>query len=381
MNGDWDIPDRRFYFCSSFKFRTLTHQQFRTRLFQWAVEHPRPLPWKGIDNPYLIWLSEILLQQTRVEQGLPYYLKFRDTFPTVEDLAKASEDEVMKLWEGLGYYSRARNMHAAAKFVANDLEGQFPNTYKDILALKGVGPYTAAAIASFAFNLPHAVVDGNVYRVLARIFGISTPSDSTAGKKEFAALAEQLLDKEKAGQYNQAIMDFGATHCTPKKPKCKDCPFLNDCVAYSEQAITQYPVKVKKLVRKDRFFNFLVLSQKDQVYIQKRTEKDIWQKLYQFPLLETSQAIEHPEQLLEQRKWKEWFGESRLGFSKKSKPFKQTLTHQSIYAHFWEFECPDDIVLEEFGFILVERKNLSKFAFPKIIDWYLGDNSLYLNLL
>lgn len=380
MNGDWDFPDRRFYYSKSLNSWILTHQQFRTQLLQWALAHPRPLPWKGVDNPYFIWLSEILLQQTRVKQGLPYYLKFKDAFPKVEDLAKAPEDQVMKLWEGLGYYSRARNMHAAAKFIVDKLGGRFPNTYKDILALKGVGPYTAAAIASFAFNLPHAVVDGNVYRVLARIFGISTPSDSTAGKKEFAILAEQLLDKKRAGQYNQAIMDFGAIHCTPKKPKCENCPFSTDCIAYQEQAIAHYPVKLKKLLRKDRFFNFLVLSRKNQIYIQKRKEKDIWQKLYQFPLLETSQVIEHADLLLEQKKWGDWLGKSQLKFIKKSKLFKQTLSHQSIYAYFWEFEFLEDIVLEEFGFILEERKNLSKFAFPKIIDWYLGDNSLYLNL-
>ena len=197
---------------------------FTKNLLKWFASHHRPMPWKGEKNPYLIWLSEIILQQTRVEQGLPYFLKFKENYPTVTDLANAPEDEVMRLWQGLGYYSRARNLHFTAKYIAYDLNGEFPNTYTEILKLKGVGAYTAAAISSFAYDLPNAVVDGNVYRVLARYFGIETPIDTTEGKKKFTKLAYELLDKKRPADYNQAIMDLGATQCTPKNPNCKNCP-------------------------------------------------------------------------------------------------------------------------------------------------------------
>jgi len=233
---------------------------FTKELLKWSRKHPRDLPWKATKNPYFIWLSEIILQQTRVEQGTPYYLKFVEHYPTVIDLANAPEDEVLKLWEGLGYYSRARNLHAAAKYIHQELEGKFPNQHQDILALKGVGVYTAAAIASFAFDLPHAVVDGNVYRVLSRYFGISTPIDSTAGKKEFAKLAQELLDNDRAAAYNQAIMDFGATHCLPKNPKCGTCPLQSNCIAVAEKAISSYPLKEKKNQEKISLFSLFIIQ-------------------------------------------------------------------------------------------------------------------------
>lgn len=354
---------------------------FRSNLLQWAEQNKRPLPWKGIKNPYLIWLSEILLQQTRVEQGLPYYEKFKAAFPTINDLANAHEDEVMKLWEGLGYYSRARNMHATAKFIAHEKKGQFPSTYESILELKGVGPYTAAAIASFAFQLPHAVVDGNVYRVLARFFAISTPSDSAAGKKEFTNLANQVLDKKQPDIFNQALMDFGATHCTPKKPKCTSCPMHAKCGAFAINQVAQFPVKRKKIKRKERFFHYLLLNFNDQIILQKRTQKDIWQQLYQFPLIEHSSLLEDVEELQRFPTWHQFVEDSNWELQRKSKVFKQPLSHQFIYAIFWEIQLHSTINSVEFPFILVDRKNLSKFAFPKIIDWYLNDNSLYLNLL
>ena len=219
------------------------------------------MPWKGEKNPYLIWLSEIILQQTRVEQGLPYYERFRENYPTVTDLANAPEDEVMKLWEGLGYYSRARNLHATAKMIDQEMDSIFPTTHAEILKLKGVGPYTAAAIASFAYNLPHAVVDGNVYRVLSRFFGIETPIDSTSGKKEFAQLAQDLIDKKQPGNYNQAIMDFGATHCMPKKPKCSQCLLRKNCKALLNNKVTSLPIKIKKIKKQTRYFNYLVINQ------------------------------------------------------------------------------------------------------------------------
>lgn len=354
---------------------------FRERLLSWHDRHPRPLPWKASDDPYLIWLSEIILQQTRVEQGLPYFERFREAFPTVRALSDASLDLVLKHWEGLGYYSRARNLHATARYISGELDGRFPDTYEAIKALKGIGPYTAAAIASFAFGLPHAVVDGNVYRVLARIFGIAEPIDSTEGKKIFARLAQELLDPNLPGEYNQAIMDFGATWCTPARPKCSGCPFRADCVAYSEQRIADLPVKSKRTTRRKRFFHYLVLECRGQVLLQQRREKDVWQHLFQFPLLEADRLYESEEEVREQPLWKQLTGDRSCQLRQVSKSFSQTLSHQQINAVFWEFDLPELPPLIDDTYLPVDRKNLRNFAFPKIIDWYLRDNSLYLKML
>lgn len=354
---------------------------FREKLMTWYASSHRPLPWKGEKNPYLIWLSEIILQQTRVEQGLPYFERFKIAYPTIRHLADAPEDEVMKLWEGLGYYSRARNMHATAKHIAYERNGIFPKTHEEILSLKGVGAYTAAAIASFAFDLPHAVVDGNVFRVLARFFGIETPTDSTAGKKLFKQLAQQTLDQTQPARYNQAIMDFGATQCTPQSPGCKKCPLNSECVAFQQNRVEKLPVKSKKLVKRERYFHYLIIECAAKVLLQKRTDKDIWQQLYEFPLIELSTTELDPRSLLKNALWKNLFGDSQFEVKRISRPFKQTLTHQVIHAVFFEIELEQVQIPEDSYFIVTERKNLSKFAFPKIIDWYLQDNSLYLNLL
>ncbi len=352
---------------------------FTKQLLLWFATNHRPLPWKGIKDPYLIWLSEIILQQTRVEQGRAYYEKFRDRYPTVKHLAAASEDELMKMWEGLGYYSRARNLHTTAKRIADEFNGEFPNDYETIKSLKGVGPYTAAAIASFAFQLPHAVVDGNVYRVLSRFFGIETPIDLTEGKKQFAQLSELLLDKEQPGQYNQAIMDFGATQCTPKSPACHSCPLQNKCIAKREALTALLPVKAKKLKKRTRYFNYLVLKNKDRRWIRRREEKDIWQKLYEFPLIETKD-IKEISKLKTTPEWAVYCG-GNSSLIRRSKPFSQQLTHQKIIAIFWEIEVEPIDFLKGKEIIEVKRENLRKFAFPKIIDLYLQDNSLYLELL
>lgn len=354
---------------------------FRENLMHWYAASHRPLPWKGEKNPYLIWLSEIILQQTRVEQGLPYFERFKKAYPSVLNLADAPQDEVMKLWEGLGYYSRARNMHATAKHIAYERKGKFPETHEEILSLKGVGPYTAAAIASFAFDLPHAVVDGNVYRVLARFFGMETPTDSTDGKKLFNQLAQQALDQNQPGRYNQAIMDFGATQCTPQSPDCKSCPLNSKCIAFQQNMVEKLPVKSRKLVKRERYFHYLIIESDVEVLLQKRTEKDIWQQLYEFPLIELPEAQLNPEDLYKELLWKNLLGDRPFKVRRISKPFKQTLTHQVIYAVFFEIELPAGQLPEDSYFIVTERKNLSKFAFPKIIDLYLRDNSLYLNLL
>ncbi|MFN7117719.1 MAG: A/G-specific adenine glycosylase [Saprospiraceae bacterium] len=354
---------------------------FRQRLMHWYANSHRPMPWKGEKNPYLIWLSEIILQQTRVEQGLPYFEKFKQAYPTVQHLADAPEDEVMKLWEGLGYYSRARNMHATAKFIATDLKGLFPDTYEGILALKGVGPYTAAAIASFAYDLPHAVVDGNVFRVLSRFFGIATPTDSTAGKKLFNDLAQQTLDTTQPGRYNQAIMDFGATQCTPQLPNCVQCPLQADCVAFQQKMVDKLPVKTKSIVKKDRFFYYLVLQYGEETLLQKRTAKDIWQNLYEFPMLELPAFSTDLDTVQQSAIWQQLIGNEIYTIKKISKPYRQILTHQVVNAIFLEIELQAALPALEGDLIAVERKNWHKFAFPKIIDCYFQDKSLYLNLL
>ena len=355
---------------------------FTQQLLKWAKQVDRPMPWKGEKNPYFIWLSEIILQQTRVEQGLPYFLRFKENYPTVHDLANASEDEVMKLWEGLGYYSRARNLHFSAKYISKELDGNFPSKYEDIISLKGVGTYTAAAIASFAYDLPHPVVDGNVYRVLARYFGIETPIDTTEGKKQFAKLAEELLEKKQSALYNQGIMDLGAVQCMPKIPLCGSCKLKKYCTAFHENTISLLPIKSKKIKKKTRYFNYLVVNFKDQVLIQKRTGKDIWQNLYEFPLIETEGIVEK-EILFQSEIWKNCIGQSKYEITRISKPSQQTLTHRKIVATFFEINLNKDFSnkkIEKYDYLKTDRENLSTFAFPKIIDLYLQDNSLNLNL-
>ncbi len=269
---------------------------FSKILTDWYSVNKRSLPWRETQNPYFIWLSEIILQQTQVKQGLPYYEAFTKHFPTVFDLAKADESEVLKLWQGLGYYSRARNLHFTAKYIVNDLNGVFPNTYKGLLTLKGVGDYTASAIASICFNEVSAVVDGNVYRVLSRYFGIDTPINSTKGIKVFKALAQELIDTKAPATFNQAIMEFGATQCKPKNPDCMFCPFQESCIAYNKGKVDALPVKLKKLKVKQRYFNFLVfLSEDKQTVLEKREGKGIWQNLYQFPLIETDKNMEYDD--------------------------------------------------------------------------------------
>jgi A/G-specific adenine glycosylase len=354
-------------------------KSFSEKIITWSVENPREMPWKGIKNPYFIWLSEVILQQTRVEQGLPYYLKFTTNYPTVKNLADAPEDEVMKCWEGLGYYSRARNLHAAAKYIAYECNEIFPNTYDEILKIKGVGAYTAAAISSFAFDLPQAVVDGNVYRVLSRIFGISTPIDSSEGQKEFKILAEKLLNPSAAAAHNQAIMNFGAMQCTPKLPLCKSCPFSDECKALQVQNIHLLPVKSKKIKRTTRFFNYFYFSTPDEkTYIRKRTAKDIWLNLYEFPMIESEFLLEKEDL---EKEIKTFFPEEKfLSKNQISKPFKHELTHQSIIAQFFEVKINQEIGLENSDWNCIFEKDLKKFAFPKLIDLYISDKNVSLTL-
>ncbi|MCG7500681.1 MULTISPECIES: A/G-specific adenine glycosylase [Tenacibaculum] len=305
------------------------------KLICWYGENKRSLPWRETKNPYFIWLSEIMLQQTRVEQGLPYYLKFTKAFPTVFDLAKADESEVLKLWQGLGYYSRARNLHFTAKFVANELKGMFPSSYKELIKLKGVGDYTASAIASICFKEPVAVVDGNVYRVLSRYFGISTPINSTKGIKEFKELAQTLIDTSQPDVYNQAIMDFGAMHCKPQNPLCNKCPLANGCVALAKNQIKELPVKEKKTKIKKRYFNYLVpITEENETVLEERKGKGIWQGLYQFPLVETQKKTSE-EELVKNKQFTMLFPEETTISLFNTEDIIHKLSHQHLITKFW----------------------------------------------
>jgi A/G-specific adenine glycosylase len=344
-------------------------------LLDWHNSGARDLPWKKTRDPYKIWLSEVILQQTRVEQGRPYYLKFVDAFPTVADLAEADPDDVLKLWEGLGYYSRARNLHAAARQVACDMNGVFPTDYASLRALKGVGDYTAAAIASFAYGEAVAVVDGNVYRFLSRIFGIADPIDTSAGKKKFSALAAKVLGDADPALHNQAIMDFGALVCTPRKPDCGECPFSLDCAAYNQDRIAILPVKSKGMKRKERSFRFHMITDGDHVILEKRSGRDIWQGLYQFPLLESGRAAtglqeDSPDTgaraitaLLEAAAGVRCFD-----------GFRQDLSHQRINATFTVVEVSDisEIPMAD-DWMVVREDELDNYAYPRIIRHFLED--------
>lgn len=331
------------------------------------------MPWKGEKDPYKIWLSEIILQQTRVEQGLNYYNRFITTFPDIYKLANAPDSTIFKLWEGLGYYARCRNLIATARYISKELKGKFPDTYKDINALKGIGPYTAAAISSFAFNLPHAVVDGNVYRVLARAFGIDKPVDSAEGKKFFAALANKLLEKKQPGLYNQAIMDFGAVVCKPAAPLCKNCVFKKNCSALLNNRVDILPVKEKKISIKNRWFYYLLMEYKEQIIIRQRKEKDIWQDLFEFPLIETEKETTLKNILKEATK-KRLIDEDAYELETISTLFKQQLSHQLIAGQFIRLRLKRKPVLSK-EYLWVTKKTISTCAFPKFINQYLQEKT------
>jgi len=348
-------------------------KHFSGILTRWYSQHKRDLPWRATKDAYLIWLSEVILQQTRVDQGMAYYLKFAGEFPTVSQLAKADNEKVMKLWQGLGYYSRARNLHTAAKMVHENFKGRFPSEYDDIRSLKGVGEYTAAAIASFAFNKPYAVVDGNVYRVLSRIFGIETPIDSTQGKKEFQQLAGELLDKKDPGTHNQAVMEFGAVQCKPVNPDCAVCPMNAHCYAFANKKVQELPVKAKKTKVRDRFFNYIVLKSSGNTVINKRVEKDIWTNLYDFPLIETPAEV-NEEDFLASREWKKLIGKNSHVIRSVSAPYKHILSHQKIYARFWEVECGQGLEkVVSAPAIIIKQKDIHKYAVPRLIENYLDE--------
>lgn len=311
--------------------------KFSNSLIQWYLQNKRDLPWRDTTNPYIIWLSEIMLQQTRVAQGLPYFLRFTEAFPTVFDLAHAEEEEVLKLWQGLGYYSRARNLHKTAKQVAFEFNGEFPKSYQVLLGLKGIGGYTAAAIASFAYNENVPVVDGNVFRVLARYFALETDIAANSAKKEFTELAAELLPKGQANLFNQAIMEFGALQCVPKNPDCSGCIFNESCAALQMKKVGQLPVKSKKLKVRPRFFNYLVFSDEaNNTLLHKRTQKGIWHNLYEFPLLET-EVMEDDHVVFDLIQGQEFVSNDILQIQLYNPEFIiHKLSHQQLHIKFWE---------------------------------------------
>ncbi|WP_139958960.1 A/G-specific adenine glycosylase [Flavicella sediminum] len=342
--------------------------EFCNRLELWYLGNKRDLPWRKNKEAYQVWLSEIILQQTRVAQGMSYYFKFLEAFPTVNDLANAPEEEVLKLWQGLGYYSRARNLHFSAKYIVSDLKGVFPKSYKELLALKGVGDYTASAVASICYNEEVAVVDGNVYRVLSRCFGISTAINSSKGIKQFKELAQELLPAKTPGNYNQALMDFGSLQCKPANPLCETCPLNDICIAYASNKITELPFKEKKIKIRNRYFNFVVLNSADgKTVLEQRIGKGIWENLFQFPLIETNSEIEANE-LIENSEYLSLTKGSNLSLKLYNpKVWVHKLSHQHLFVKFWVVN--GDFQNEE----LICWKTVHKFAVPRIIHKFLEE--------
>ena len=341
-------------------------------LINWFAENRRDLPWRHSPSPYQVWLSEIILQQTRVNQGWDYYLRFTERWPTVADLAQASEEEVLKMWQGLGYYSRARNLHHCAQQVVNEYGGQFPADFEKLKQLKGIGDYTAAAIASIAFNLPHAVVDGNVYRVLSRLYDIDTPININEGQTLFAQLADELLNREQPGLHNQAMMEFGALHCTPKNPNCLLCPFQAQCLAFAHQTVMQRPVKLPKVKVTTRYFNYLVIRINGSVYLHKRSGNDIWKNLYDFPCIESETPMT-VEEVVASEKFIQLIEKKPFSITKVSPFYTHKLTHRTLLAQFIEIKLEQKLLqIETKDLFLTPESELGSFPIPRLIDLYLN---------
>ena len=342
-------------------------------LINWFAENRRDLPWRHNPTPYQVWLSEIILQQTRVNQGWDYYLRFVEKWPTVNDLANATEEEVLKMWQGLGYYSRARNLHQCAKQIVEQYGGQFPADFEKLKQLKGIGDYTAAAIASIAFDLPHAVVDGNVYRVLSRLFDIDTPININEGQTVFAKIADDLLNREQPGLHNQAMMEFGALQCTPKNPNCLLCPLQAQCLAFANQTVMQRPVKLQKLKVTTRYFNYLVFKIEGNVYLHKRSGNDIWKNLYDFPCIESENPMT-VEEVIASEKFQQLIENKSFTIIKTSPTFTHKLTHRTIIAQFIEIKLEEKLLrIETNDLFLARETDLGNFPIPRLIDLYLNN--------
>lgn len=341
----------------------MTDTPFAQQILLWFDEHRRNLPWRDTRDPYHIWISEIILQQTRISQGLDYYLRFIKAFPTVAELAQASEDEVLRMWQGLGYYSRARNLHAAAQQIVE--QGAFPRDYAGIRALKGIGDYTAAAISSFAYNLPYAPVDGNVYRVLSRFFGIETPIDSTAGKKLFASLAKKLLPSRRTADYNQALMDFGSLQCTISSPRCESCPLEMQCIAHATHSEADLPVKSKRPQVTKRYFNYIRIETSQGIWLHRRKDGDIWQGLYEFPLIETSLPVS-PDKLKPLVTDQLGIASTAGKWMVLARHIKHVLTHRIIYADIYALMLADMATLPK-DYILIPNDRIKDYAMPRLL--------------
>jgi A/G-specific adenine glycosylase len=347
---------------------------FTANLLGWFHKNRRNLPWKDTKDPYKIWLSEIILQQTRVEQGYSYYLRFISQYPTVEALAKASLDEVLKLWQGLGYYSRARNLHVTAQTVVQEHHGRFPTSSSSLLSLKGIGEYTAAAIASFAFGEPTPALDGNGYRILTRVFGVHTPIDSSEGKKTLRKLAQELIPQRYSADFNQALMDFGSLVCVPKSPKCADCPLQEGCYAYRSNKVAELPVKGRKPEIRARYFHYFIVREKQGVYLHQRSDNDIWKGLYEFPLIETDAEVP-PGEITAQTAWKKLFPGGKVQIVRHSPLIKHQLTHQTLWTRFYLAE-PGTIAHNLCRhYLLVPLADFDRYSIPRLIDAFLEKNA------
>jgi len=349
---------------------------FSQKLVSWYAVNQRNLPWRDTNDPYRIWISEIILQQTRIVQGIEYYNRFVRRFPDVRSLAEASEREVLKYWQGLGYYSRARNLHTAAQSIVNEYGGKFPHRYEDVLRLKGIGEYTAAAIVSFAWNQPYPVVDGNVYRFLSRLFAIGEPIDTAKGKKYFTELAAELMDRSQAGVFNQAIMEFGALQCVPSLPDCNVCPFRDECLACSHHTISHYPVKQNKTQTKSRYLYYFHIHDKKHLYLKQRQDKGIWQNLFEFPLIESEKALSFDE-IIQAFSSKKWLPDGLISdFRLRIENRKHVLSHRILYANFYELElkhlpdAPNEL-------IRIAHTAIDDYPVHRLMQFYLEKNSRF----
>ncbi len=343
---------------------------FVSKLLTWYETNKRELPWRNERDPYKVWISEIILQQTRVAQGWSYYLRFIERFPDLQSVYEGGEQEVLKYWQGLGYYTRARNIYAGAVYIVEEYNGVFPSTYQEILKIKGVGTYTAAAIASFAFRRPHAVIDGNVLRIFARIHGIYDPIDNSLGKNKISELANSLIPNDIPHLFNQALMDFGAIHCSPQLPKCSDCCFSLSCYANLHYEQSALPVKGHKTKTRNRFFYYLCIENKDYIYLQKRNSRDIWQGLYEFPLWETSAPLSdiysdltpYLQNLLD---------DIPFEIIHASHVYKHVLSHQIITAVFIRLKIPHAV--KQTNFLYVHRHNLADYPVSRLMEKFLNE--------
>lgn len=337
--------------------------EFLTQVYNWYHKNQRILPWRETKNPYYIWVSEVILQQTRIIQGTEYFLGFINQFPDIKTLAEAEEDEIMRAWQGLGYYTRARNLHFSAKYIMKNFKGVFPDTYEEILSLKGIGTYSAAAIASIAFNLSFPVIDGNINRLISRFFGISTPIDSNAGKKEITKITNELIQHKNPGFHNQALMEFGALQCVPKSPDCLNCPVNQMCYAFNNNVVISLPVKQNKTKQRNRYFTYYLFDSGKYIWIEKRSGNDIWKNLYQLPLIEEKEEIDEQNLLNGNLPFP---NHEKVNVKSVSAIKKHILSHQIIYARVIHIEVKESFDAE-MKFIKVEKKDIFKFAFPTLI--------------